>query len=133
MPEENYAFKPADSVRTFGQILGHTADSQYYFCSTALGEKNPALQIEKTKSSKAEIVAAVKEATAYCDRAYAAMNESWETEKVKLFNDEMPKVNALLANSMHGIEHYGNLIVYLRIKGIVPPSSERGSMSEKKK
>src|SRR5262245_48904967 len=64
MPEESYGFKPTEAVRTFGQILGHVADSQYAFCSAVLGEKNPAPQVEKTKTSKADLIAALKEAFA---------------------------------------------------------------------
>src|SRR5215471_7099818 len=52
MPEENYSFKPVDTVRSYGQLVGHVADAQYLFCSMALGEKNPAPNIEKTKTSK---------------------------------------------------------------------------------
>jgi len=68
MPEENYSFKPVDTVRSYGQIVGHLADAQYLFCSAASGEKNPDLKIEKTKTSKADLVAALKEGLAYCDK-----------------------------------------------------------------
>ena len=134
MPEENYAFKPADSVRTFGQILGHVADSNYYFCSVALGEKNPAKAVEKTKTTKADLIASLKDAFAYCDRAYDGMTPAAGAEIVNTFHDQpMQKVDVLTANVMHGVEHYGNLIVYLRIKGLVPPSSEQGAMPPPKK
>jgi uncharacterized damage-inducible protein DinB len=134
MPEENYGFKPAETVRSFGQILGHVADSQYYFCSVALGEKNPAKAVEKTKTSKADLVAALKDAFAYCDKAYDGMTPAVAAETVSLFNTQsMPKIDVLSANAMHGVEHYGNLIVYLRMKNIVPPSSEAGIMQEGKK
>ena len=133
MPEENYAFKPADSVRSFGQILGHVADSNYFFCSTVLGEKNPGLKIEQTKTSKADLVAALKDAFAYCDKAYDGMTDASALEIVKLMGRDMPRRDVLTANAMHGVEHYGNLIVYLRMKNIVPPSSEPGSMPGPKK
>lgn len=133
MPEESYGFKPADSVRTFGQILGHVADSQYYFCSAVLGEKNPAKMVEKTKTSKADLIAALKDAFAYCDRAYDGLTETAARETVKIMHGDMTKIDALTANTMHGVEHYGNLVVYLRIKNIVPPSSEPGFMQEPKK
>ena len=134
MPEENYDFKPAESVRSFGQILGHVADSQYYFCSVALGEKNPAKAVEKTKTSKADLVASLKDAFAYCDKAYDGLTPSTAAETVKIFNTQnMPKLDVLTANAMHGVEHYGNLVVYLRVKGLVPPSSEPGVMAEPKK
>ncbi len=133
MPEESYGFKPVESVRSFGEIVGHVADSQYYFCSVVLGEKNPGLKIEKTKSSKADLVAALKGAFAYCDKAYDSLNEASGAETVKLFHGDMPKRDVLTANALHGVEHYGNLIVYLRMKNIVPPSSEPGLMPEPKK
>ena len=76
MPEENYSFKPTESVRSFGQVLGHVADAQYLFCSKALGETNPALKIEQTKTSKADLIAALKDAFAYCDKAYDSMTDA---------------------------------------------------------
>ena len=132
MPEENYGFKPAETVRSFGQIVGHVADSQYYFCSVVLGDKNPGLQIEKTKTSKADLIGALKAAFAYCDKAYDGLTEASGGEMVKLFKGDLPKRDALTANALHGVEHYGNLIVYLRMKNIVPPSSEPGFMQEPK-
>ena len=127
MPEENYKFKPTDSVRSFGQTLGHLADSQYYFCSTAIGEKNPAPKIEETKSSKADLIAALKGAFAYCDKAYDGMTDASGTQMVKLFGtEETPKLSVLTVNQMHNLEHYGNLVTYMRLKNIVPPTSEPG-------
>src|SRR5271169_2634425 len=76
MPEENYSFKPIDTVRSYGQIVGHVADSQYYFCSVALGEKNPAPKIEETKTTKADLIAALKESDAYCDKAFEGMTDA---------------------------------------------------------
>lgn len=125
MPEENFNFKPTDSVRSFGQILGHLADSQYYFCSKVRGEQNPAPKIEQTKTSKADLIGALKEAFAYCDKAYDGMTDASAKETVKVFGGEdTPKKDVLTINNMHTIEHYGNLITYLRMKNIVPPSSE---------
>ena len=127
MPEENYSFKPTDGVRTYGQILGHVADAQYLFCSLATGENHPALKIEQTKTSKADLTAALKDAFAYCDKAYAAMTDASGAQMVSLFGRDMPKLGVLTVNNMHNMEHYGNLVVYMRIKGIVPPTSEQGS------
>jgi hypothetical protein len=64
MPEENYGFKPTPEVRSFGQLVGHVADASYMFCSQAVGEANPNKNIEKTKTSKADLVPAVKDAVA---------------------------------------------------------------------
>jgi uncharacterized damage-inducible protein DinB len=128
MPEENYNFKPTDSVRTYGQIIGHLADAQYMFCSIELGEKNPDLKIEQTKTTKADLVAALKGAIAYCDKAYDAMTDSTAPQTVKLFGGDTPKLSVLTVNNMHSMEHYGNLITYMRMKNIVPPTSEPGFM-----
>ena len=125
MPAENYSFKPTDAVRSFGQVVGHVADAQYLFCSAALGEKNPAPKIEQTKTSKADLIAALKDAFAYCDKAYDGMTDASATQMVKLFGGDMPKPVVLTVNDMHASEHYGNLVVYLRLKGHVPPSTAR--------
>ncbi len=132
MPEENYNFKPTEAVRSFGQILGHVADSQYHFCSAVLGEKNPALKIEKTKSSKADLITSLKDAFAYCDKAYNNMTDASGSETVKFFGGDTPKRDVLTANNMHTVEHYGNIITYLRLKNIVPPTSEPGSPGQPK-
>jgi uncharacterized damage-inducible protein DinB len=124
MPEANYSFKPTPDVRSFGQIVGHVADAQYFFCSTALGEKNPAPGIEKSKTSKADLVQALNDAFAYCDKAYNGMTDAHAAETVKLFGSDQAKLSVLAFNAAHDFEHYGNLVTYMRMKGLVPPSSE---------
>ena len=133
MPEENYNFKPTDAVRSFGQIVGHVADAQYIFCSIVLGEKNPAPKIEQTKTSKADLIAALKDAFAYCDKAYNGMTDASATQMVTLFGGDTPKLGVLTVNNMHTVEHYGNLVTYMRLKNIVPPTSEPGFMAQPKK
>lgn len=125
MPEENYKFKPTDAVRSYGQIVGHVADAQYLFCSMALGEKNPAPDIEKTKTSKADLIAALKAGFAYCDKAYDTMTDASGAQMVKFFGNDAPKFGVLEVNNLHNIEHYGNIVTYLRLKNIVPPTSEQ--------
>ena len=130
MPEEKYGYKPTEEVRSFGQLIGHAADSQYMFCSFILGEKNPGLAIEKNKTTKAELVAALKDAFTYCDRAHEGMTDAKGIEIVEHFGGGMPKAGVLTVNSMHSVLHYGNVIVYLRLNGIVPPSSDREFMKQ---
>ena len=124
VPEENYSFKPTDAVRSYGQIIGHVADAQYLFCSLALGEKNPGLDIEHTKTSKADLIAALNAGFAYCDKAYDGMTDAAAAQTIKLFGNDAPRLSALTVNNMHNMEHYGNLVTYMRLKNIVPPSSE---------
>jgi len=125
MPEENYSFKPTPEVRSFGQLVGHVADAQYGFCSTAIGEPNPMKAIEQTKTSKADLVAALKDAVAYCNKVYGGMTDAQGSQTVKMMNYDVARLTVLSVNTAHTDEHYGNMVTYLRIKNIVPPSSER--------
>jgi uncharacterized damage-inducible protein DinB len=124
MPEENYSFKPTPEVRSFGQLVGHVADASYMFCSQALGEANPAKDIEKTKTSKAALLTALKDGVAYCNKAFDSMTDAKGSQMVKLFNFDIAKLTLFSVNSAHTDEHYGNMVTYLRLKGIVPPTSE---------
>lgn len=130
MPEEHYAFKPTPEVRSFGQLVAHVADANYGFCSTALGEKppaggfDPATSFEKTKTTKTDLQKALADSFAYCDKAYSGMTDATGAEMVKGFAGEMARLSMLEFNTHHDFEHYGNIVTYLRLKGIVPPSSE---------
>ncbi len=125
MPEENYSFRPTPDVRTFGQLVGHLADSQYFFCALAAGETKPAGGIEKSKTSKAELAAALKEAVAYCGKIHAGMTDARGREMVTLMKQDFARLTVLSGNTAHNYEHYGNMATYMRLKGIVPPTSEK--------
>jgi uncharacterized damage-inducible protein DinB len=127
MPEENYSFKPTPEVRSFGQLVGHVADASYMFCSQIIGEAPPAKDIEKTKTSKADLVAALKDGVAYCNKAYDGMTDAKGSETMKMFGYPMAKLTVLSINTAHADEHYGNMVTYMRLKGIVPPTSESQS------
>ena len=131
MPEENYSFKPTPDVRSFGQLVGHLTDSQYFFCSSVAGENKPS-DVEKTKTSKADLVAALKESVAYCSKTYAAMSDAKGSEMMKLMKRDFAKLAVLSGNTAHDYEHYGNMSTYMRLKGIVPPTSEKSSSPEGK-
>jgi len=124
MPEADYAFKPTPEVRSFGQIIAHVADANYFFCSTLLGEANPSPNVEKTKTAKADIVAALKGSYEYCARAYA-MPDADTGAKVTLFGQDFTRAGVLMLGATHNWEHYGNIVTYLRLKGQVPPSSKQ--------
>jgi uncharacterized damage-inducible protein DinB len=124
MPEEKYSFKPVDTVRSYGQVLAHIADGQYEFCGAAAG-KHDAKGLEQTAKTKADIVAALKTAFAYCDAIYAGMTDAKAMETIPAFGGiKITRLSMLDFNVSHTMEHYGNLVTYLRIQGIVPPSSE---------
>ena len=124
MPEENYSFKPTPDVRSFGELVGHVADAQFMFCSNILGEKSPGPNAEKSKTTKADLVQALKDGVAYCKKAYGSMTDAQASEIIQMFGRPMPKLLVLTINTAHADEHYGNMVTYLRLKGIVPPTSE---------
>ena len=124
MPEENYSFKPVPEVRSFGQLVGHVAEENYFFCSLATGAASPGTGIEKSKTTKADLVAALKDAVAYCNTAFEGMTDAKGAQMTKFMNFDMAKIALFSLNTAHTDEHYGNMVTYLRIKGIVPPTSE---------
>jgi len=130
MPEEQYGFKPTPDVRSFGQLVGHIADANYGFCSTVAGEKPPAggfdgaNSIEKTKTSKADLEKALAASFEYCDKIHGDLTDATAAQMVKLFGNELPKLSVIEFNTHHDFEHYGNIVTYMRLKGVVPPSSE---------
>jgi len=127
MPEADYSFKPVDTVRTFGQILAHVADSNYFYCARSKGEAPPVPDgtLEKTATTKAAIVKALGESVAYCDGVYAALSAASAAEMVKAGDAQIPRVQPLFGNVSHNVEHYGNLVTYFRMKKMVPPSTKR--------
>lgn len=122
MPAEKWDYRPTPEVRTFGEILGHVANSNYEFCAAAKGEKNPqATDLEK--AGRDEVVAGLKASFAYCDGVYAGLTPKQAAEPAELFGMKGNRLWLLDFNMGHDYEHYGNLVTYLRLNGIVPPSS----------
>lgn len=125
VPESLYSFRPTASVRTMGQLFGHVAGAQYMFCAAALGEAPRAEgDIEKAVTTKAGLVQALKESNAFCERAYA-ISDAASAAPISLFGMNMTKMGVLVLNAAHDMEHYGNIVTYMRMKGMVPPSSQQ--------
>lgn len=133
MAEPDLSFKPAGTgpdIRTFGQILGHVANSNYAYCSRAKGEPNPNKQDFEKTAAKADLVKALNDAFAYCEAVYGSMTDAKLTQSMTVpgpnnTTRQIIAAQPLIANLAHNNEHYGNLVTYMRAKGIVPPSSER--------
>ena len=126
LPESLYAYKPTPEVRSLGQLFAHVAGAQYLICSAAMGEASREEDaIERTQTTKTGIVAALKASTEYCNRAYAQTDAAAQA-KTTLFGQEQTRLYALALNATHNGEHYGNIVTYLRINKIVPPSSRGG-------
>jgi DinB superfamily len=123
MPEENYSFRTVPEVRTYGEMVTHIADIQFMLCGLAKGEqKQGTAPANKTKAAAS---AYLKSSFDYCDGVYNPITDATGAEKVKMFGRELTKLGVLNFNVEHDNEMYGTMVAFLRIKGIVPPSSER--------
>jgi uncharacterized damage-inducible protein DinB len=123
MPAEDYNYKPVAEVRTFGALMAHIADAQTRFCSMVNGEaKNPDAS---TKTTKDDIVAALKASMTECDSAWAGTNDANAFSMISAGRGQRSRLGTLIAFTVvHDNEEYGYGSMYLRSKGIVPPSSD---------
>jgi uncharacterized damage-inducible protein DinB len=123
VPEGLYNFRPVAEVRTMSQLFGHVADAMFSMCSTAAGTKPPRTGIEK-ETGKPALVAALKEGVSYCNSVYDGMTDQKGAEPVPFVFGQTPRLSVLYFVVTHTYEHYGNLVTYMRLNKIVPPSSE---------
>ena len=122
MPEENYSFKPAPESQSFGDLVAHTANSAMGGCSGFNGERKHAGA--DSTGSKADLIAVLGTAMAECDKAYDSLTDSKATEMIAGRRGSRSRLGTLYRNTIH-IEHeYAQIAVHMRLKGIVPPSSE---------
>jgi uncharacterized damage-inducible protein DinB len=127
VPESLFGYSPVPkTVRTFGQIVAHVAGANYEFCSAAKGEKSPHAEAAfESLAMKASIVKAWNESVAYCDAVFTALTDKSAGDAINMpFGmGKNVRTAALLGNIGHLNEHYGNLVTYMRMNNIVPPSS----------
>lgn len=127
MPEVEYAFQPTRDVRTFAGFVGHVANAEFGYCARVKGEANPNKQDFEKVVGKAALVAGLKAAVAYCDGVYKMQTDAALSEMISMGQSQQPRGQVLVQNISHSNEHYGNLVTYMRIKGLVPPSTERAT------
>jgi uncharacterized damage-inducible protein DinB len=118
MPESKYSYRPTKDVRSFAEIVTHVADISYYLCSNAKGEAPPAPATDK--NSKAEIMAYLKSAFGYCNGAYAGFADAHLNDPADFWGYKTNKMFILTQLTNHDALHYGNLVTYLRLNGLVP-------------
>ncbi len=118
MPESKYSYRPTKDVRSFAEILNHVGDISYILCSNVKGEAPPAMAA--ARSSKAEITAYVKDAFDYCDGVYSGFTDAHLNAPADFFGVKTNKMFILTQVGNHDALHYGNLVTYLRINGVVP-------------
>ena len=124
IPESLYSYQPTPEVRTIRQLFGHIADAYFQMCSTADGTDQPRGGIENGVTSKADLIEALADGVRYCTGVMDAMTDQRGTESVPFYFGPSPRLGVLYFVTTHTYEHYGNLVTYMRLNGIVPPSSE---------
>ncbi|HUU35020.1 MAG TPA: DinB family protein [Vicinamibacterales bacterium] len=126
MPEADYGFQITKDVRTFGQLFGHVANSQFNACSAARGVANPNQGNDnEKKTTKAEFVKALADSFAFCDEAFKMLTDANATEMMKQGRNSVARGSILAGVIGHDNEMYGTAIPYYRSKGLTPPSTER--------
>jgi uncharacterized damage-inducible protein DinB len=122
MPEDQYAYRPTAEVRSFGQLIWHVARLEYFVCAAVKGAPQP--EAVPAKTAKADLIAALQESYASCDPVFEGLTAANAGEALTMYGQSRARVAALFMLGIHVSEHYGNMVTYLRLKGIVPPSSE---------
>lgn len=131
MPAKEYAFKPTSEVRSFAAVIGHVINGNYYFCAQAKGERSPSSQNFERITDKEILAKTLKDALTYCDDVYNATTDANVNQMVTIAGPpgtagtQTTRGLVLMFNTTHNNEHYGNIVVYMRLKGHVPPSTAR--------
>ncbi|CAM4371468.1 DinB family protein [Gillisia limnaea] len=127
MPEEYYSFRPTPDVRSFGELMAHIAESNFEMTAIAKGETAPVLEVAPTK---AEVIKALEDSFDYSAKAREEMTKEQKETMVKFMGGTQPAGNVLDFSVFHSLQHYGNVIVYMRLKGLIPPSSQENAGNE---
>ena len=136
MPAEGYAFKATPAVRTFAQLVGHVTNANRLFCSAAKGEPFPSKINAETLTSRETALKELTDSFTYCDSAFQSLTDATFGDHVMVAGGgnkptETTRGTVLTFNTTHNNEHYGNMVVYLRLKDIVPPSTARAQAGRK--
>jgi len=124
IPENLFSFRATPEVRTISQLFGHIADAYFAMCSAADGSKPPQQGLENSATTKASLVKALADGVSYCQSVMGRMTDQKGAESVPFVFGPTPRLSILYFVTTHTYEHYGNLVTYMRLNKIVPPSSE---------
>jgi uncharacterized damage-inducible protein DinB len=133
MPADEYAFKATPQVRSFAELLGHVVNANFFFCSQAKGEPPPSKENFEKAPDKAALIKGITDALKYCDDVYNGTTDANFDTLITMAGPakkQASRGSVLVFNTTHNNEHYGNLIVYMRLKGLVPPSTARAQQKK---
>jgi len=122
VPADKYDYRPVEGVRTIGQLFAHIADAQFGLCGTAAGQAQ-SRDFEKALKTKASIIKALNDSFAACDANWLSFTDASSAEIVQ-FHGPVTRLSVMSFNTAHGLEHYGNLVTYMRMLKLVPPTAE---------
>ena len=125
MPADKYSFKPSPDVKTFAGEIGHGANTHYFFCARIKGEPNPNKMDFEKETNKDALVKALIASNEYCSAAINASTDKWLMETVGQGPQAQPRAGVVAAHIAHSNETYGTIVPYMRMSGIVPPSTAR--------
>jgi len=125
MPAENYFYKPTEDIRTFARVVNHVTEAQLHVCGAINQLTADQMKPPSDTADKATIVAALNASFAECDKAYASITDANLTETFSAGPVKRSRIGLLWGNVSHDNEQYATLALYLRLKGLVPPSSEK--------
>ena len=133
MPAEEYSFKATPQVRSFAEFIGHVINANFFFCSQAKGEPPPSKENFERVADKAALVKGINDALKYCDDVYSGTTDTNFDALITMAGPDKKQASrgsVLVFNNAHNNEHYGNLVVYMRLKGHVPPSTARAQQKK---
>ena len=133
MPADEYSFKATPQVRSFAEIVGHVVNANFFFCSQAKGEPPPSKENFEKVADKTALVKGINDALKYCDDVYNGTTDANFNTLITMAGPakkQASRGSVLVFNTTHNNEHYGNLIVYMRLKGHVPPSTARAQQKK---
>lgn len=123
MADEDYSFRPTPEVRSFGEIIAHVAEENYFFCSAAISESAPVSNVEESVTTREDIIEVLSDSFDYCDAAYIAAADT-ANMRIEFGGKQRSPMAVLNFRNYHALLHYGNVITYMRLRGKVPPSSQ---------
>jgi len=125
MPEADYQYKPTPEIRSFARVVNHVTEAQFHTCTTLNGTKFDPKSVPSDTADKATVIAGLKASFDECDKAYGALTDANITELLGAGPVKRSRIGSAWGNVSHDNEQYAELSTYLRLKGLVPPTSEK--------
>ncbi|MBI2816714.1 MAG: DinB family protein [Acidobacteria bacterium] len=121
VPESKWGYKPTPEVRSFREQFTHLISENFYYMSMVADDKAPDRAKLEALTNRDEIIKTLKDSYDYGAKALSALTDQKATEMITIRGQQVPRWTAALYNLTDNMDHYGNLVVYVRLNGMVPP------------